>query len=61
MIPSKLRQLFCRHKNTTPHIKREPYLCLSGQTVYHICDRCRKIVREEFVSTEEFPLRYRTR
>lgn len=59
-MPNRIRQLFCRHKKTSPHIKKELFLALNGQNVYHICDKCGRIVREEFVSNEEFYTKYRT-
>lgn len=53
---TKLRQYLCRHKKTLPHKKANKYnfQSLQGVTIYHICVRCGKEIKTEFISNEEY-------
>lgn len=55
----KLKQLFCKHKNTGYFTKNSKYHHLQGERVYRICKDCGKIIDSEFLSNEEFCRRYR--
>ena len=52
------KQYFCKHRKVTPHKKVQEFENLSGTRVFYICDNCGKVVREKFMSNEEFYFRY---
>lgn len=49
--------MVCRHEIEV-RVKREEYHHLQGDTVYHVCRKCGKVVKEEFMGWEEQLARY---
>ena len=48
-LKTKIRQLFCRHKNIEEYTEDSVmFLHLQGETVYHVCDDCKKIIKTTF-------------
>lgn len=56
-LKTMLKQMVCRHKIEV-RVKREEYHHLQGDTVYHVCRKCGKVVKEEFMGWEEQLARY---
>lgn len=52
-----LKQMVCRHE-IEQRVKKEEYSHLQGDTVYHVCRKCGKVVKEEFLTWEEQLARY---
>lgn len=44
----KLKQLFCRHKNTQWMKEKSKFQCLSGDRIYLVCKDCEKILDSTF-------------
>ncbi len=40
----KIKEIFCRHKNTQSMVKKEKFHALCGTTVYEVCQDCGKIL-----------------
>lgn len=53
----KLKQLVCRHEPWL-YVKEEVFQHLQGKTVYHVCRKCGKVMKEEFLTWEEQLERY---
>jgi RNA polymerase-binding transcription factor DksA len=49
---SKLKQFFCRHKNTGWYQKDSNLLIISGETHYHVCHDCGKEIDRRFLAYE---------
>lgn len=56
-IKTKIKQMFCKHE-TEACVKRGRFSHLQGNTVYYICSKCGKVVKEEFLTWEEQLERY---
>ncbi|MCI9364109.1 MAG: hypothetical protein HFG17_07630 [Oscillospiraceae bacterium] len=56
----KLKQIFCRHKNSSYYQESGPFQALNMVHVYRICDRCGKILSFEPMTNEEFRQRFRS-
>lgn len=56
----KLKQIFCRHKNSGYYQEPGPFEALNMVHVYRICDRCGKILSFEPMTNEEFRQRFRS-
>lgn len=39
---SKIKQLFCKHDYHECR-KKEPFQCLSGESIYIVCEKCGKV------------------
>lgn len=53
------KRLFCRHTEYEYRRKIQPYYNLQGETVYKFCKKCGKRIGSEFMSNEEFLLRFK--
>ena len=51
---NKIKQLLCNHKKVSPHKKVQKFSNIQGQTVYYICDKCNKVISEEFLNNENY-------
>ena len=58
-IKTKIKQLFCKHKNIEYMQPRTKYLTLNTETVCTFCADCGKLLKTEHISNEEFLLRFR--
>lgn len=56
-LKTMLKQMVCRHE-IEQYVKEEGYHHLQGVTVYHVCRKCGKVVKEEFLTWEEQLARY---
>lgn len=58
---AKIKQIFCRHIEVSPHrgINKYGFRNLQGETIYYKCDRCNKIVRQEFMTNEEYMMNFK--
>lgn len=57
----KIKQLFCRHKNIEYKRPITKYHALSTETVCTFCVDCGKLLKTEYISNEEFLLRFKIR
>lgn len=48
----KLRQFFCRHKNTGWYGKKSMFMMIGGETHYKICNDCGKELGTRFLEYE---------
>lgn len=56
-LKTKQKQMVCRHE-TVPCVKRGRFQHLQGVTVYHVCQKCGKVVDSEFLTWEDQLARY---
>lgn len=56
----KIKQLFCKHKNTVYMVKRSKYSNIQGETVYEFCEDCGKKLGSEFLTWDEYFTRFRS-
>ena len=56
----KLKQIFCRHKNSGYYREPGPFEALDTVRVYRICDRCGKILGSESMTNEELCQRFQS-
>lgn len=46
---SKIKQFFCKHKNTIWYEMKGPFFSLNGERHYKFCNDCGKKVDERFI------------
>ncbi len=58
-ILGTFKRLLCRHTEYEYRRKIQHYHNLQGETVYKFCKKCGKIIGSEFMSNEEFLMRFK--
>lgn len=51
-IKTKIKQIFCRHKETELMTQKGPFFVISGERVYKVCKRCGKVTSSYFLEHE---------